>query len=289
MQNTLQAQKCSKPKQKNREISGKNILPNFKKRNQLFILGTRKTLPASSIEGAATAFGLESLLPLNIPPKSPLMYCKNSHELRQNRIKLNDTIYSCANEKISIDCMDENGIGKCSSSSSDVECNFNNTIFCINETLYTNIEIFCNKSNGNVLECYFGHLPNDMASFIPTTKPRVQSKGQSGFERIYNYFMNLFGLSPAATDDTDTITSSNWIPQALEIPPEPITTPEPHIYLVKSNDNRAMWHYYRSLSDIYLRSEKLNVPMSSFERNNVRSFTITEYNRMKENGEVVDF
>lgn len=255
---------------------------------QLFIVGTRKILPVSAVDGAATAFGLESLLPLNIPPKSPLMYCTNSHELRQNRIKLNDTVtYSCANEKISIECASSYN-NKCD----DVECNFNNKIFCINGTLYAYDEIFCNNSKNNVLECFFGHMPNEMASFIPTTKPIVQRKGQSGMRRIFNYFMDLFGLGSEENNveiTANAAPTSNWIPQALEIPPEPITTPEPHIYLVKSNDNKAVWHYYRSLSDIYLRSEKLNVPMSSFERNNVRSFTITEYNNMKANGEVVDF
>lgn len=213
------------------------------------------------------------------------MYCTNSHELRQNRIKLNGTIYSCANEKISIDCAADSSI-EC-----NVECNFNNKIFCINGTVYTNVEIFCNTSKNDVLECNYGQLPNDLASFIPTTKPTMaQSKGQSGLKRIYNYFMDLIGLSTNDSNSADSnVSQSNWIPQALEIPPEPITTPEPHIYLVKSNDNKVMWHYYRSLSDIYLRSEKLNVPMSSFERNNVRSFTITEYNNMKANGEVADF
>lgn len=226
------------------------------------------------------AFGLESLLPLNIPPKSPLMYCTNTHELRQSQIKLNGTTYSCANRQI---C-------ECSGSA---ECDFNNTIFCINGTLTANVNIFCNESQSDVLLCHFGQLPIDMVSFIPTTQPVVQRKGQSSFKRLYSYFMDLFGLSSGDDDTADEAApvdeASNWIPHALDIPPEPITTPEPHIYLVKSNDNKAMWHYYRSLSDIYLRSEKLNVPMSSFERNNVRSFTITEYNSMKANGEVVDF
>jgi hypothetical protein len=275
-----------------------------KAEDKKFISGSRKILPASAIDGAAIAFGLETLLPLNIPPKSPLMYCKSAHELRQNQIKLNGRIYSCANgEVLSGEC-DEHD----SCNGSALICNNNggiNEISCINGTLYSEIDMFCNKSDAqsNALHCYAGQLPGHATSFIPTTMPASPPvEGQSGFSKFLNFFLDLLGLASEENEVVEVAAvgkeeerqkrvdaQSKWIPQALEIPPAPITTPEPHIYLVKSNDNKAIWHYYRSLSDIYLRSEKLKVPMSSFERNNVRSFTITEYNRMRENGEVVDF
>lgn len=268
-------------------------------RDKKFISGSRKFLPASAIDGAAIAFGLETLLPLNIPAKSPLMYCKNAHELRQNQIKLNGRIYSCENGGVLSAVCDEHD----SCNDKALICNDNGTnsggineISCINGTLYSQIEMFCNKSDTrhNVLHCFVGRLPDNTVSFIPTTRPAVPAQGgQSGFRKFLNSILEFFGLAPEEEEvegeGEEIASQSNWIPQALEIPPEPVTTPEPHIYLVRSNDNRAMWHYYRSLSDIYLRSEKLKVPMSSFERNNVRTFTITEYTRMKENGEVVDF
>lgn len=258
-----------------------------------FISGSRQYLPASAIDGAAIAFGLETLLPLNIPAKSPLMYCKSAHELRQNQIKLNGRIYSCENGGVlSAECDERDS---CDGNGSI--CNNNsaiNEISCINGTLYSRVEMFCNESDahnhGGLIRCFIGQLPNDTTSFIPTIRPAVrQSGGQSGFAKFANFFLDLVGLASDEEETTEKTTQSKWIPKALEIPAAPITTPEPHIYLVKSNDNTATWHYYRSLSDIYLRSEKLKVPMSSFERNNVRTFTITEYNRMKENGEVVDF
>ncbi|KAG5682597.1 hypothetical protein PVAND_011940 [Polypedilum vanderplanki] len=263
------------------------------------IPGSRKNLPASAVNGAAIALGLESLLPLNIPTKSPLMYCKMTHELRQNQIKLNGRIYSCENGGIlSIQC-NEHDI--CNGNTTI--CNDNsriNEISCINGTLYSQIEMFCNESDAqnNLLFCFIGQLPRDIVSFIPTTKPAAiqTEESQSSLRRFFNSILEFFGFSSSSEDDNLKLQSealmvkeeeeeieSKWIPQALEIPPEPVTTPEPHIYLVKSNDNKAIWHYYRSLSDIYLRSEKLKVPMSSFERNNVRTFTITEYNKMKEN------
>jgi hypothetical protein len=172
------------------------------------------------------------------------------------------------------------------------ESNDVDSLFYRNGTLYSTTSIFCNDTTDDIVECFFGQLPSDSVAFIPTIKPKTEVS-RSGFARIYNYFIELIGLSPdtTTTSSTDMDFQSNWQPQPLEIPPEPTTTPEPHIYLVKSNDkiNKPSWHFYRSLSDLYLRSEKLKVPMSSFERNNVRSFTISEYNNMKANGEVVDF
>lgn len=168
----------------------------------------------------------------------------------------------------------------------------NNLLYYKNGTLFSSASIFCNETTDDIVQCYFGRLPSDSVAFIPTIKAKTEVS-RSGFARIYNYFIELIGLSSdTSTTAPDTDVQSNWVPQPLEIPPEPTTTPEPHIYLVKSNDNnnnKPSWHYYRSLSDRYLRSEKFNVPMRSFERNNVRIFTISEYNDMKANGEVVDF
>jgi hypothetical protein len=224
------------------------------------------------------------------------MYCKQLLvELQQKRIRLNDEIYSCRDGEVMMNCCDDDEICR----------NFtgedNHLLFHINGTLYSNSFIFCNDTNDEIIQCYFGQLPSDSVAFIPTMRPPPHSQQgdenarMSGFMRIYNYFIQLIGLSSSSTTTTTSgnFEKSQWIPQPLEIPPEPITTAEPHVFLVKSsnneNNNKPLWHFYRSLSDVYLRSEKLKVPMSSFERNNVRSFTISEYNNMKANGEVVDF
>lgn len=247
-------------------------------KNSLYLvafLGTRKLLPASAVDGAAIAFGLESLLPLNIPPSNPIMYCIHHDELQQKSIRLNGEIYSCHDGKIMINCSDE-------------ICKDNNLLFnTTSGILYSNFSLFCNETFDEIIQCYNGQLPNDTVAFIPTIQPRTIRRNRSG---LLNYLLEFFGILEKSTEVPHD-EKSKWIPQPLEIPPEPATTPEPHIYLVKSNDNngKVTWHFYRSLSDLYLRSEKLKVPMSSFERNNVRSFTISEYNAMKANGEVVDF
>lgn len=247
-------------------------------------LGSRRFLPASAVNGAATAFGLESLLPLNILPSNPIMYCIHPDELQQKRIRLNEEIYSCHDGEVMMNC-------------SDKICNEfigrdNGIVFIMNGTLYSNSSIFCNDTIDDIIQCFLGQLPSDVIAFIPTMQPKSDTKkSNNGFVRIYNYVLSLVGLSREDEEEANVV-QSKWIPQPLDIPPEPPTTPEPHIYLVKSNDNdnnKPLWHFYRSLSNIYLANEKLKLPMSSFERNNVRSFTISEYNRMKANGEVEDF
>jgi hypothetical protein len=148
------------------------------------------------------------------------------------------------------------------------------------------VPIFCNNSNSNVLECYFGQLSFNAAAFIPTTSPYVQFKDQSILRKIYKYFANLLGIE---IENENHESFTKWIPQPLEIAQEPITTPEPHLYLVRSNDNRVPWHYYTSLSHYYIQLEKSIVQMSAFEKENIKRFTISEYSRMKSNGEVLDF
>ncbi|KAL7042496.1 hypothetical protein ACKWTF_001160 [Chironomus riparius] len=68
------------------------------------IPGNQEKIPASAIVGAAKAFGLVSLLPLNVPPGKPLMYCGNT-DLIQSQIRINnEATYVCNNAKIEISC-----------------------------------------------------------------------------------------------------------------------------------------------------------------------------------------
>ncbi|KAL7042488.1 hypothetical protein ACKWTF_001157 [Chironomus riparius] len=67
--------------------------------------GEDKILPASAVIGAATAFGLASLLPLNVPSNKPLMYCNNT-DLMQSQIQINNEyIYHCINGSIVVSCL----------------------------------------------------------------------------------------------------------------------------------------------------------------------------------------
>ena len=161
------------------------------------IPGEELIIPAASVVGAATAFGLVTLLPLNVPPGKPLMYCnKNSSEIAQALISFGQNIYQC-NEgkflKTHISCFDAISTNETSSNSitgapetnSKSECSANKNsegtdqIYSRNETLFGTSNIFCNstrllktsnlKEPFNVLNCYEGSLYKSQASFIPTT------------------------------------------------------------------------------------------------------------------------
>ncbi|KAG5674814.1 hypothetical protein PVAND_004761 [Polypedilum vanderplanki] len=173
--------------------------------------GEDKILPASAVVGAAYAFGLVSLLPLNVPKNNPLMYCSNT-DLMQAQIRLeNGYTYQCINNTIEVICPkidnstnvlnttvinEENELNSTDASTITISTSLpiceNRLMTCSNEesieeiycksgTLYSNENIFCNSTtllNGTninetitILNCYKGELPNSQASFIPTTTP----------------------------------------------------------------------------------------------------------------------
>jgi hypothetical protein len=218
--------------------------------------GSENYLPAAAVVGAATAFGLASLLPLNVPANKPLMYC-NGTDVAQNPIYLDFNIYSCANESVAMSCprMAENStvIDECLNQTMicDTEQTTEN-LYCTNGTLLSRSPIFCNSItlqngtnvNQTTLNCYQGQISQAMASFIPTTTTEAPivpatEKELSLKSKIHVFFMKLVGKSDiiekAQTPTTAAPIDENprfvlkenetlWVPEALTIPPETNTT-----------------------------------------------------------------
>jgi hypothetical protein len=218
--------------------------------------GSDRYLPAAAVVGAATAFGLASLLPLNVPANKPLMYCDNT-EVAQNPIYLDSNIYSCVNETITISCprMAENStiIDECSNQTMkcDLEQSSEN-LYCSQGTLFSQSPIFCNSTtlhngttvNETILNCYQGQLSEALASFVPTTTTEAPittttEKQLSWKAKTHIFFMKLIGKSDVvkkAQTATTTLApidksprfvlaenETAWVPEALTIPPENTT------------------------------------------------------------------
>ncbi|KAG5666174.1 hypothetical protein PVAND_017683 [Polypedilum vanderplanki] len=253
-----------------------------------------KILPASAVIGAASAFGLASLLPLNVPANKPLMYCGNT-DLIQSQICIeNGFIYKCKNGTFEVKCS-RNSQNLVNSTNFDNFKNVDNStmtvnvnierskenstnnnlltcerkvmtcdeekekdegIYCKSKTLYSAQEIFCNstsvlkssKSNKTieVLNCYKGKLPENEASFIPTTTTSTEApftttteKSLSIGAQMHIFMLKLLGKYevleknkiPEKIESTTEIpkVEPQWIPKALEIlpPTTTTTTPEP--------------------------------------------------------------
>lgn len=210
-------------------------------------------LPQLSVSGAATAFGLASLLPLNVPAHKPFMYC-NGVEVAQTQILFNNKIYSCGdNNAIMVSCprtfksaiFDEcpNIMMEC-----DVAESLD-SLYCSKATLFSHLASMCNSTtvlngtNSNetstVLNCYPGALPESLASFIPTTTTteRPTEENHSFGAIMYGFYVKLFGQSDTKEDydecdykvcdpDPQLVAQekqTRWIPEALTIPPKPTT------------------------------------------------------------------
>lgn len=156
--------------------------------------GVDLILPAAAVIGAAAAFGVNTLLPLNVPIGKPLMYC-NTSPLAQDLIKIENFVYSCVQGSFSVSCphiLEDGQVGDdCSDSDVILQCNSAPLmtelaeIYCSDGTLLSTSPIVCNSSmefnqtvfvdgsSGDetltVVQCYFGELPKDQASFVPTT------------------------------------------------------------------------------------------------------------------------
>jgi hypothetical protein len=208
--------------------------------------------------GAATAFGLTSLLPLNVPSNKPLMYC-NSTDVAQTQIRLDYNIYSCVNNTVAISCPRslENStvIDECLHKTMDCDVKeFSENLYCTNGTLISQASVFCNSTtvlNGTnvnetttILDCYQGAISEALASFIPTTTTEAPittttEKSLSMGAKIHVFFMKLIGKSDVVEKARATTTPSPieesprfilkenetmWVPEALTIPPETNST-----------------------------------------------------------------
>ncbi|CRL03836.1 CLUMA_CG016757, isoform A [Clunio marinus] len=243
------------------------------------IPGSEKILPAAAVVGAATAFGLISLLPLNVPAFKPLMYC-NGTEFAQSPINIDDKIYRCSNKSIlisSCDFINENQVfnedDKCVNKT--MECHSkhsNDEIFCDNGTLLSRSSLVCNSTtflNGTknnetltILNCFKGEINAKLASFIPTTTTEEPStttteKNLSVPSRIHVFFMKIIGkeeaLKKITTTSTTTTTTDDprlalkeddklWAPEAMTIPPT-TTTEAPYVIMKRWIGGRTLPSY----------------------------------------------
>ncbi|KAL7042501.1 hypothetical protein ACKWTF_001165 [Chironomus riparius] len=206
-----------------------------------------KILPASAVIGAATAFGLVSLLSLRVPTSKPLMYCGNTN-LKQLPIQIFDEIYICKNDKFEISC-EENYRNqsnfncpiqemKCDIMDEDIKGN----IYCKDGTLFSKLDIFCDRTISinetdeaiTFLDCHEGSFPKHLASFIPTTTPRSTTthapKPLSISAKAHIFLLKLMGKFEVVEKKTPTTTETYpfpnfdaWHPEALTIPPETTT------------------------------------------------------------------
>lgn len=227
-----------------------------------FSLGSDNViLPAAAVVGAATAFGLASLLPLNVPANKPLMYC-NATEITQTQIKLEGNIYSCVNNSIAISCQrvfSNFTADECANKNQTMECDLadsSENLYCTNATLISRQDTLCNSTtvlNGTnvnitttILNCYPGMLNEKLAAFIPTTTTvapitTTTERSLSLGAQIHVFFLHLAGKSdvlvkpPTTTVEPPTEDprlalkddETPWIPEALTIPPETTTTEVP--------------------------------------------------------------
>jgi hypothetical protein len=212
--------------------------------------GSDSYLPAAAVVGAATAFGLASLLPLNVPANKPLMYC-NGTDVAQSPIYLDFNIYSCINKSISVACLKSvNSNGENLEEhmmSCDVEQASEN-LYCTNGTLFSRSPIVCTSTmiyksmnvNQTTLNCYHGSISRAEASFIPTTEAPIIATTERELSlqsKIHVFFMKLVGKSDiieraqkvAITDNHETSESDVprsvengvlWVPEALTVRPE---------------------------------------------------------------------
>lgn len=192
--------------------------------------------------GAAHAFGLTSLLPLNVPSKKPLMYC-NSTEINQTQIQISGNIYSCVENIIAIYCPRRVGFKTVDGCANKIlECDKENSkdnLSCENGVLTASTDVVCNSTvvqfiptlneTRKILQCFPGSYPKNLESFIPTTTEApvtATTKKELSFgTRIHNFFLGLFGVSD---DDEVTLnkdvssddSGNDWIPEALTLPPD---------------------------------------------------------------------
>ena len=217
-------------------------------------------MPAAAVVGAATAFGLASLLPLNVPVNKPLMYC-NTTDIAQTQIKFEGNIYFCANNSIAISCprsvlSDNTTFDECLSENKTLQCDLKDNVenvYCTNGTLLNREATMCNSTtmlngtNANettpILNCYPGSLPENLAAFIPTEAPitTTTEKQLSIGAKMHVFFLKLIGKGDVLEKKATTISpldenprlasEAKWIPEALTIPPETTTQAETTEYV----------------------------------------------------------
>lgn len=189
-------------------------------------------LPAAAVMGAATAFGLTSLFPLNVPTGRPLMYCNSSH-VEQNPIRLSGRIYSCSDGEFVVSCprflQDDGSLfdnEDCSGKSKILPCDLINQmsvlsiktgIYCKQGTLLRIHQTYCLSALAsfrrtevagvlvtetiNIIDCHDGQVHPRQASFI-TIPIRKMTEWEK--EKIINDEVEEF--------------PRKWVAEAMTIP-----------------------------------------------------------------------
>lgn len=162
--------------------------------------GTKSIMPAAAVVGAATAFGVYSLLPLNVPSEKPIMSC-NATELKQSNIMLYDNIYYCVNGAIKI-------LSLHSKTTETMICDLEagqSVLFCTNGTLLSSNSIVCNATNeelnedSSMLNCYFGSVLESIGATVPTEGPEyteyseITEKKVSLNARVHKFLLWTIG------------------------------------------------------------------------------------------------
>lgn len=200
--------------------------------------------------GAASAFGITTLLPLNVPVEMPLMNC-NETISAQIPVKLRGEIYSCgADNAILISCprttFGDRVFDECRSKNQKLPCDSVSVIgplFCENSTLYSVTPIVCESTSSSaitfiaegttmtvtetILNCFYGQFPDPLASFVPTTEEPVTDKSLSLGAKIHVFLLTIMGKNDVLNAEASEIKQTQvlppnatpWIPEALTIPP----------------------------------------------------------------------
>jgi len=194
--------------------------------------------------GAATAFGLVSLLPLNVPPGKPLMYCGNT-DLIQSKIQFNyEDTYVCKNKRIEIEYSKSLNELDLEWVNEVVQCDLKNgiieNIYCSQGTLFSKTHMYCDESRKDsndivTVYCHEGQLPKSQTSFIPTTSTTTEysffpttPKPLSFNANVHVFLLKLMGKSDVLETTTPESfpypDSYAWHPEALTMIHETTST-----------------------------------------------------------------
>lgn len=185
--------------------------------------GRECILPAAAVLGAASAFGISSLLPLIVPIGKPILSC-NATDLQQTQISLSGSIYDCKRRAITMSCpkSDEfdNITDDCQGETLECDVRMRPTdearVSCTNGTLISNHLIVCKTAtlmeNKNILNCFY---------------KKIAASGDSSAE----VDLRVTPLIPSTTRPTTTrpttIRTSTRIPSSHRPAYKTTTTPRP--------------------------------------------------------------
>lgn len=191
--------------------------------------------------GAATAFGVTTLLPLNVPNGKSLLFCKGMN-IAQDQIMLNGNgkVYTCIDDRIQKSCPIFGDDSRVNIQFLECDRNERPSTFCTDCELTSKSDVVCNstfeyfdvsfQANKRVLECFSGLYPENLASFIPTTTVAAPvEKELSAEANIHIFLLKLIGMSDVLEttarqpekDPHEGLEEGQvpWTPEAMTFPP----------------------------------------------------------------------